>query len=199
MKQNCGNGKETKMAVLNSVTGALVRLVVIVAFVGAILGLAISGTEVLNPKTSVAKQRQIEEQTRHQATINVLQEQQMAEETKAKLERRKRQAELELEMRQIRGYVIAASGGLALVIISVGLAILLVRLGRRWISVPQKTSDSSSEQRWDPWKSQAFRDARIREARAKERELRRRLDRQPKTRSDSYWPTRISVREPILD
>lgn len=117
------------MAVVKSVTGALVVLVIVVAVVGVGLGLALSDTGILNPTTSTARELQMAEQTRHQAAINVLQEGKMAEELRLELDQRGRQFELDLQLQETRGRVLAIAVAVALVAIAIGVAVLLAGLG----------------------------------------------------------------------
>jgi len=185
------------MAVVKSVTGALVVLVIVVAVVGAGLGLASSGTDILNPRTSTARELQMAEQTRHQAAMNVLQERKVADELRLELDQRRRQSEFDLQLRLTRGRVTAIAAGLALVILAIGVAALLAGFGRRWAVIPTQSSAGSSARNENLWENRAFRVAMIQLARQRERSTRQRRSDELIPQHVPYWARSTPTEEPI--
>jgi hypothetical protein len=94
------------------------------------------------------------EEARHLAAVNRLREQRLV-----------RRAELVLRLQEILGHVLIAVGALATMVLAVGMAVLLARLGHRWAGASQRSST-------DDWATKAYRDARIQMARANERHWR---------------------------
>jgi predicted PurR-regulated permease PerM len=176
------------MAIVNPVPGAIVRLVLLVAIVGIILGVTLSGIEMLNPKMSAAKQQQISEQTRHRAALNAIEEQKATEEHRLEMERLRRRLEIELAIREVSGYALTIAGALALVILSVGVTVFLARYSRRW-------SGLSGAMDEDKWKSKAYRDARIQIARENELRHRRAMLAGERNGDDGHWTGRICLDE----
>ncbi len=58
------------MSVINPVTYALVVLVIVALVAGLVVGMALAGTEILNPYTSQAKANEINQNTEYQAQVN---------------------------------------------------------------------------------------------------------------------------------
>lgn len=184
------------MAVVKSVTGALVMLVIVVAVVGVGLGLASSDTDILNPRTSTARELQMAEQTRHQAAMNVLQERKVADELRLELDQRRRQSELDLQLRLTRGRVAAIAAGLALVILAIGVAALLAGFGRRWAVVPTQSPAGSSARNENLWENRTFRVAMIQLARQRERSTRQGQSDELILEHVPYWARSAPAEEP---
>jgi NADH:ubiquinone oxidoreductase subunit 3 (subunit A) len=138
------------MTLTSSITNAVVILIIVVVVIGVALGVAISGADLLNPRSSEAERDRVYEVTRHEREMNLLEEQESA-----------RAVEIKLALLPIREYALAAAEALALVIVAVGLAFLLIKLGYHW-----------SSQTGDVWKEKAYRDTRIQLARENERYFR---------------------------
>jgi cytochrome c-type biogenesis protein CcmH/NrfG len=168
------------MAVINAFPNAIVGLVIVVVIIGIVLGLAVSGTDLLNPKTSAAKRDELAEKIRHEAELNRLEEQRIAAEIERENEHRQQKMELDLKLWPIRVYALTA-GAMALVIVAIGVAILLARLGYRWSGLAQQTSRPTADQNEDVWKVRAYRDTRIQMARDNERYSREALSPKPVT------------------
>jgi transcriptional regulator with XRE-family HTH domain len=156
----------------SSVTNALVGLVVVVVISGVISGLALSGQDLLNPRTSAAEQRSMDVETAHKAQLNRLEEQKIAAENELEIAYARRKQELSLKLLLLREYVLTAAGAISLVIVAIGVAILLTRLGYNRSDPTQQTEPLSVGQSEDVWQSPAYRQARIQAARANERYLR---------------------------
>ena len=165
------------MTLTSSITNAVVVLIVVVVVIGAVLGLTASGTDLLNPQTSMAKQRQIDAETAHMTELNRIAEQKLEEENRIEAELQKRKADLELTLLPIREYLFTAAQVFAVVIVAIGVAFLLARLGYRWSGI--------GDQAEDVWKVQAYRDARIQLARENERHFRGAFPPQPVAQAPS--------------
>jgi len=166
------------MSAIKSIAGAIVKLIIVVAIISMALGFAAAGSEVLNPKTSAAKQREIDkdtqfkaqvhaiqleqmtEQVQHQARADSLLEQKLTKEYELDVEYHRRKVERGLELWSIRERVFTAAGALALVIVALGVSIFLVKFGSRWSSPPHTAVQSENDR-----KSQADRKARMLAAR----------------------------------
>jgi hypothetical protein len=198
------------MAVTNSITGALVKLVVVVIVVSVALGITMSGTDLLNPKTSAARQRemdaatqhqvqldalqeqQLTEQIRHQAQNNLFEEQKLAAKNQLDVEYHERKVKLGLELFAIREYVLTAAAALSLLIVSIGVSVLLFRLGQRWAKPPRHAFQGEVA-----WQALADRNARILAAWARERQFREAFA-QPATQGQTVPGEDGRHREPAL-
>ncbi len=171
------------MSVNTSVTSALVGLVVVMLVAGLVMGLAFTGTDLLNPRTSEARANEMNQATEYQAQMDAIdlehhqweleaqaaaQEEQLHQETEFQGQRqeqelahqRKRDA-LRLTLLQIREGVLLGAGVLALLSVGGGLTFYLVSLGRR-----------AQRLQRDPWQSPEWRENMRRLAQANERLLR---------------------------
>lgn len=151
------------MTLTSSVTNALVVLIVVIVVFGVILGFAVSQNDLLNPKTSAASQRRIDEDTRHLTQVHHLEEQKQAKQDELEIEYNRQKAQLSLRLLPLRESAFAVAGAFGLLVVTSGTAILLVGLGYRWSGIAKSR---------DVWSSRAYRDARIQMARANERHLR---------------------------
>jgi len=167
------------MTVSSSITNAVVVLVIVIVVIGLLLGVAVSGSDWVNPKTAEAKWEQINEQTRHQQALNELEESRLEQQIAFEIERQRARQEAELKLIQrgtdvklkameIREQALTGAGVVAVAILSVGVAAMLGLLGYRWSGMGQPGSRSATALSEDNWKSKAYRDARIEIARANE-------------------------------
>jgi hypothetical protein len=114
-----------------SISKALVWLVVLPIIVGAVLGLTLSDSDLLNPTTrSVEAQRISIENQRiaRQNEIDLRHDQEKKQEVLRHLQAR---SELDLELRWVFGYALAAAVIIPSIGASVGLALLLANRGRK--------------------------------------------------------------------
>ena len=162
------------MTLTSSITNAVVVLIIVVVVIGLVLGVAISGTDVLNPRSSEAERDRVYEDIRHVRAMNLIKEQEGT-----------RVMEIKLALLPIREYALAAAEVLALVIVAIGLTFLLVKLGYRWSGLAQQASRSTADQTEDVWKVQAYRDARIQLARENEQHFREAFPPQPVAQAPS--------------
>jgi len=160
------------MTISNSITNAVVVMIVVIVIVGIVLGLALSRNDLLNPTTSAAQQRRSDVETAHQAQVYWLAEQKQARANELELEHQRQRLELERAFLSIRNSVLIGAAAVGLVIVAIGVAILLVRLGDRWSVQAQQPATAGPKPMEEVWKVQAYRDARIEMAREKERLLR---------------------------
>jgi predicted PurR-regulated permease PerM len=175
------------MTLTSSITNAVVILIVVVVIVGVVLGLFMSGSDLLNPTMSAAKQRRMDEETQHLAQMNWLEEQKLVEKNRIDIEHARQKAELSLVLLRIREYALTAAGALALVIVAIGTAILLAGLGYRWSRAAPQAAHPITIQSEDAWRSRAYRDARIQEARLRERQRRQAPSSQPTMQDQSAF------------
>jgi hypothetical protein len=167
-----------------SVTGALVKLVIVVIVVGLLMGLAFAGTDLLNLPTAKARASEMERASRNQERVDEInleyyeqerqvqageREEQYRQETE--FQRRKQERDLahhqerhalELGLLQIRETVLLSVVTVVLLLAGGSLAFYLISLGRR----------ATPAQR-DPWRSPEWRDSIRLMARTNERLLRR--------------------------
>jgi len=80
----------------NTVFQAIVGITAALLIPGLVLGIAVSDVDILNPRTSAAKQAQIEEKNRHQREMNFIEEQRQ----QLALERDKAKAAAQMEREQ---------------------------------------------------------------------------------------------------
>jgi hypothetical protein len=177
------------MASNNTPLAGLVGIILVVAAIAAVAGLAISGTDLLNPKTSDAiwqektqavqsktakdaidleayraqKAAEIEKGALDVANYKAVQAARaQAEQDKIRLDVQARERELaqNLELaRQIR-YVAWAVGALAILIVSVGVAVCLIQLGHSRLALAQAQATQAN-----PWHNPTWRTEQIRGAR----------------------------------
>lgn len=69
--------------------------ILILLIAGAIVGLCVAGTDLINPTTSQAEARRMDVETRHLETMHQLEEQRVAAKTEAEIARIRHQQELE--------------------------------------------------------------------------------------------------------
>ncbi len=89
---------------MNWITGFAILLLI----VGAVTGLCMAGTDLINPTTSQAEARSMDEETRHTAVMNQLEEQRAAARTEAEVARIRNQQETEAARHQAELARIAA-------------------------------------------------------------------------------------------
>lgn len=141
-----------------SVSKALVWLVVLLVIVGTVLGLALSGSDLLNPTTHSAEAQRISIENQRIARQNEIDLRHDQEKKQQELRHLQARNELDLELRWVFGYVLAAAVIILSIGAAIGLALLLANRGRK----------PSHAEVWTPER----RDLAIREARLQEREER---------------------------
>ncbi len=176
----------------SSVFGGMIGLVLIVAVLALMAGLALSGTDLLNPTSSDAAARAKNQITsnkerRDALDLEVYQVQKENEMTKsaadleaykavqaarAKAEQKKAQLEVEalqhrmeqeLELARLTRYVLLAIGTLITLIASAGAVVRLVLFSRsRWALAPAQVAHV------DPWRDAEWRAQQVRRARENE-------------------------------
>lgn len=137
-----------------SVSKALVWLVVLLIVFGAILGLTLSGSDLLNPTTHSAEARRIIIENQRIARQNEIDLRHDQEKKQEELRHFQAHNELDLELRWVFGYVLAAAVIILSIGAAVGLALLLANRGRK----PSHAEAWSSERR-----ALAIREAKLRE------------------------------------
>jgi hypothetical protein len=160
------------MIIRNSNLSAIVVVAIVVLIVGAVLGLELSDSELLNPITGEAERNRMEVETAHLAEVYWLEEQRQAQVNELELGHQRQKLELERAFLSIRNSVLIGAAAVGLVIVSIGVAILLAKLGDRWSVQAQQAAVVAPGPSEDVWKARAYRDARIRMARENERLLR---------------------------
>jgi len=168
------------MSVNTSITSAVVVLVVVMLIAGIAMGLALSGSDLVNPHRSKAQAKAMQqtaaiaadmqraELEHYQAMSEIEQEaaqaahQQegafIAEQNAQALAAQRRRDELELALLPLRELAFTAAGALAILAAGGGLAYYLVCLGR-----------AAQARAGDPWQSPELRIAMRRIAQANER------------------------------
>lgn len=159
------------MIIRNSNLSAIVVVAIVVLIVGAVLGLALSGSELLNPIKGKAERNRMEVETAHLAQVYWLEEQRQVEANELELEHQRQRLELERLFLSIRNSVLIGAAAVGLVIVAIGVAVLLVRLGDRWSVQAQQAAVAAPGPSEDAWRARAYRDARIEMARENERLL----------------------------
>lgn len=172
------------MTLTSSITNAVVVMIIVVVIIGLILGLALAGNDLFNPTRSVGKKEQVTEDIRHDRALNTIKE----DRERAKNDHLGQKMELELEFLPTRNRILTAAGALALVIVAVGVAILLIKLGDRWSSPVRQVAPLTADQEEAVWKIRAYRDARIQAARANERHFR-----------EAFSPETTRQKQPVPD
>jgi hypothetical protein len=146
-------------------------MVVVLIIVGAVLGLALAGNDLLNPHRSAAEQRSMDVETAHKATLNQLKEQKIAAENELEIAYARRRQEQNLKLLQVRDHGLTLAAALALVILALGGAVFLARVGDIGLRQARPAARGAGKGE-DVWQSQAYRQARIQAARANERYFR---------------------------
>ena len=160
------------MIIRNSNLSAIVVVAIVVLIVGAMLGLALSGSELFNRSEAEAERNRMEVETEHLAEVYWLEEQRLAEANELEREHQRQKLELERLFLSIRNSVLIGAAAVGLVIVALGAAMLLVKLGERWLVQAQQAAVAAPGPSEDLWKARAYRDARIEMARENERLLR---------------------------
>lgn len=158
------------MSVNTSITGAVVVLVVLMLIAGAVLGLALSDTDVFNPYNGRAEANRMNVEAEYEAQVQTAdleyyrteraaQAAAVVEQYRQEVEFRRRQQEqelanqldrqgLELALYKLGVTVLLAVGALALLVVGGGAAYYFVSLGR-----------AAQHRRQDPWRSPEWRRA----------------------------------------
>jgi hypothetical protein len=160
------------MTLSSSITNAVVVMVVVLIVVGTILGLALAGNDLLNPHRSAAEQRLMDVETAHKANVNQLEERKIAAENELKIEYARRKQEQSLTLLQVRNYGLTLAAALALVILALGGAVFLARIGNIALGRARPATPLVAGQGEEMWQSLAYRQARIEAARTNERYFR---------------------------
>lgn len=173
------------MTVSSSITNAVVVLVIVIVVIGLLLGVAVSGSDWVNPSTAEARQNQIDEQTRFQQARHDLDIAWQKAVQEAELKLLERETEVKLEAMTIREQALTSAGVVAVAILSIGMAAMLGLLGYRWSGLSQQGSHSATTASKDAWKSRAYRDARIAIARENEAHFRAAVAREAAAQAQS--------------
>ncbi len=176
----------------NTPLAGLLGIVVVIALIGAISGLALSGTDLLNFNTSAAEAhiREMEAQLQADKTaidlqyykaIQAARTESEKEELRLELEAQKRKLEQELAHQRARNeldlvlarltrYVVLTVGALATLMVSVGLAIFLIQYGRSRLVLAQAEVTHTHAASWHvpAWRAEQIRRAREREVAERE-------------------------------
>jgi len=159
----------------------LVSLVVVIAVIAALGALGISGSDILRPNTSAAEARARDQETKlkdQKANIDmksyetIQTARTLAEQEKIRLEVEARQRELEqtlalqreraaqdMELAHLTHYALSVAAALAVLIVSVGLTVCIIRFGlSRWVTAQPQVVYA------DPWHDHAWRTDQIRHA-----------------------------------
>lgn len=160
----------------------LVSLVIVIAVIAALGALGISGSDILNPNTSIATARAKDQETRlrdQKAAIDmknyeiIQNARTQAEQDKVRLEVEARQSELEqtlvlqrgraaqdMELARLTHYALSVAGALAVLIVSVGLTVGVIRFSlSRWATTQPQVVYA------DPWHDHTWRTDQIHRAR----------------------------------
>lgn len=133
------------MVVNNSITGALVSLVVVMVVIGLVAGLAFSDSDLLNPYRNWAEAERIRQEAAIQAQREAIDLQTYQREQELRLqaleqqqadERAYRQAwqETKLSLLRIAGTMVVITVGLAMLILAIALAFRIIAYARHvWI------------------------------------------------------------------
>jgi hypothetical protein len=145
----------------------MLGLVLVFATVILLAGFGLSKIDLLNPATSAATQRQMDEQTRHMKAMNALEEQKTAQDIQLELERQRLRAQNDALLQANRSRALTATLIAALAILVPGLWVvvaLAIRAQTRTQPAPRTVAVEHS-----PWHNDAFREAMIQLARERER------------------------------
>ena len=175
----------------------LIGIVSVVALIGAIAGLGLADTDLLNSNTSAAEARALDQETQEQALKAAIDAGVYRAEGAAKIERvfsdvtnyiaiqraqthaevgkiqlaveaTQQQVEQDLELARLTRYVTLMAGTSAALIVSIGLAMFLIQCGRSRV-----TSAQTKGVQMNLWQAPAWRAEQIRRARERERSERR--------------------------
>jgi len=202
----------------NTPLAGLLGIVVVIAMIGAISGVALSGTDLLNFNTSASEARIREMEAEFQskkdaidlqyyAAIQAAQTESEKEalrlELKAKknmleqeLAHKRAQDELDLELARPTRYVVLAIGTLTALILSVGLAIFLIQYGRSRLVLAQAEATHAHAAPWDvyAWRAEQIRRAREREIAERMRAMDQQTTREPGTGGNGKHPSKDKLR-----
>jgi hypothetical protein len=171
----------------------MIGIVSVVALIGAIAGLGLADTDLLNSNTSAAEARARDQETQERALKAAIDADAYRAEGAAKIERvfsdvtnyiaiqraqtraeveriqlaveaTQHQVEQDLELARLTRYVVLVAGISAALIMSIGLAIFLIQCGRSRLVLAQAKVPQANL-----WQVPAWRAAQVRRARERER------------------------------
>jgi len=179
------------MSVFNSVSSALVYLMLVLMIAGGVLGLAISDTDLFNPWTSKAEAERIGVDTSHQKNIHQEEERRLhadidnyIEQKRVELEKEKALAKSDLEYQNQKNQIIlnllsVASEGISLavgflgvavpvclVVVSIGFSIKLTRLSHEEVFTDSDLNNTPNL--IEDWKNPTYKQNRIAKAKKNE-------------------------------
>ena len=196
----------------NTPLAGMLGIIVVIAMIGVISGVAISGTDLLNFNTSAAEARirEMEAQLETdkdaidlqyhkaiQAARTESEEEALRlelEAQKARLEQelahQRAQDELDLALARPTRYVVLAVGTLAVLIVSVGLAVFLIQYGRSRLVSAQAEATHAQAAPWDvyAWRAEQIRRAREREITERMRAMDQQTTGEPGTGGNGKHP-----------
>ena len=169
----------------NTPLAGLLGIVVVIAIIGAISGLALSETDLLNFNTSAAEARirELEARSEREALQRKL-DQDLAhqrEQAKQNLVHQREQATQNLWLARLTRYVALIVGALATLIVSVGLTVFLIQYGRSRLVLAQAEATHTQAAPWhvSTWRAEQIRRAREREVAEREAALGQQTTRKP--------------------
>jgi hypothetical protein len=196
----------------NTPLAGLLGIVVVIAMIGVVSGVAISGTDLLNFNTSAAEARILEMDAELQSKKDAIdlqyyeaiqaartesEKEALRLELKAQkdgleqeLAHQRAQDELDLALARPTRYVVLAVGTLAALIVSVGLAVFLIQYGRSRLVSAQAEATHAQAAPWDvyAWRAEQVRRAREREIADRMRTMGQQTTREPDTGGNGKHP-----------
>lgn len=144
----------------------LVSVLLVLLVAGLITGLAISGADVLNPNSSAAEAQIAAEEARMRLVQQRAEQAAYEEKLRIEVDARQRELEQNLRLAELTRYVVLGTGGLSLLIVSTGIATLMVFYGRSRLAYPN-TPPASAAGNWQDldWRAEQIRLAREQEHR----------------------------------
>jgi hypothetical protein len=139
-------------------------VVIVLLGAGLIMGVLGSGSDLLNPKSSSARQAASNEATRHQNELNQLEEQQRAAELDVELERQRGKLANDLELQEyeaklrakfavVRELILTIALVAIVSVLGAGMTMVVVRLGQQWLQTRQQIRAQPA----DEWESPTLR------------------------------------------
>jgi hypothetical protein len=187
----------------NTPLAGLLGILVATALIGAISGLALSGTDLLNFNTSAVEARIREQEAQLEADkaaidlqyyeiIQAARTESEKEELRLELEARKRELEEDLAHQRARNelylalarptrYAVLVVGTLATLIVSVGLSVFLIQYGRSRLVLAQAEVTHAAPWHAPAWRAEQIRRAREQEVAERELALGQQAGREPAT------------------
>ena len=196
----------------NTPLAGMLGIIVVIAMIGVISGVAISGTDLLNFNTSAAEARiqemeaelQLEKDAidlQYYEAIQAAQTESEKEALRLELEAQKdrleqelahqrAQDELDLALARPTRYVVLAVGTLTALIVSVGLAVFLIQYGRSRLVSAQAEATHAHAAPWNvpAWRAEQIRHAREREIAERMHAMDQKITREPGTGGNGNHP-----------